>query len=146
MKKEINNKKSKKSVKEVEVDVTNDDLMVSLGIRVPKCESRDKSVWTKTFNERRLLKTVKYSSGTIGHFYSIPQTKIPVRDKLIIYLKNNKKYPKTTYSIECWQHEIAEIIGNYRVFNKHSNLNENVVLKYVWNGRTYSVGTLPFWK
>lgn len=140
-------KKQKKSAKEIEIDVTNDDLMVSIGIRLPKLTSRDQSVWTKTPNEKRILRNVRSSSkGLSGHFNVIPEKNIPVRGKLIIYLKKNTKYPKTTYSIECWQHEIAGIIGNYRALNKQSKLNENVVLKYTWNGQTYAVGTLPFWK
>lgn len=144
MKKEI----KKKTVNQENdwVDVHNDKLMVSLGIRVPSMESRDSSVWTKTKNEKRILKNVKHVISD-GHFHTIPETKIPVRSKLIIYLKKNNKFGKTTYSTECWQHEIPSIINGFKVKDsKFESSNYLVVSKYFWNGKTYKATETPFWK
>ena len=146
MKKEVKKpiKKKVSKFETQEVDVHNDAQMVELGIRVPILIPRDKSVWTKTNNEKRLSKTVRRHSKGDGHFHSIPKKIIPVRDNLIIYLKKNKTYNKSTYSIECFQHEIPEIISKYVECNKSGVCNA-VVLKYSWNRKTYSPNEIPIW-
>ena len=108
MKKENIQSPSKASQRDEDrwVDVHNDTLMVELGIRPAMLSPRDKTVWTKTPNERRLLKSLRRSGKGRIHFHSVPEKSIPVRTKLIIQLVKNDKFPKTTYSTECWQHEI----------------------------------------
>ena len=149
-----NFKNSKKSISRKdtnEIDIHNDKIMIELGLRQPTGHVRDISVWTKTPNEKRILNKVKYSNFD-GYFHSVPRQIIPVRGKLIVYLSNNTVYPKTTYSIECWQHEIPRILSEYTVVdkkksNKDKIVTKNVVLKYSWNDKTYkSIYDLPFWK
>ena len=41
------------------VDVHDDELMVSLGIRYPKAKPRDPSVWNKTDEEKILLRKLR---------------------------------------------------------------------------------------
>lgn len=127
------------------VDVHNDALMVELGIRPAMLSPRDKTVWTKTPNERRLLKSLRRSGKGRIHFHSVPERSIPVRTKLIIQLVKNDKFPKTTYSTECWQHEIKNILLQYYKRNKKTGVNECLVSKYTYNGKTYAPNERPFW-
>lgn len=104
--------------------------------------SRDKSVWTKTQNEKKLLRNARNSTKKEKmHFHSIPIKNIPVLAKLIIYLKKNTKFPKTTYSTNCYMHEIGNILALYC-----TDKCENLVVKYSYNGKTYSPNERPFWK
>lgn len=130
------------------IDIKNDELMVKEGLRQPKLEPRDESVWSKTPNEKRILRSVRDKSKL--HTSVIPTKSIPVRSKLIIYLEKNNVYPKTTISTECWQHEISEIISNYMIVDKKNSKKDktvykNIVLKYSWNGKTYRNNELPIW-
>lgn len=127
------------------VDMHNDALMVELGIRPAILSPRDKTVWTKTPNERRLLKSLRRSGKGRIHFHSVPEKSIPVRTKLIIQLVKNDKFPKTTYSTECWQHEIKNILLQYYKRNKKTGVNECLVSKYTYNGKTYAPNERPFW-
>lgn len=130
------------------IDIKNDELMVKEGLRQPKLEPRDESVWTKTPNEKRILRSVRVKSGL--RTSTVPTKSIPVRDKLIIYLEKNNIYPKTTISTECWQHEISSIISNYMIIDRKNSKKDrivykNIVLKYSWNGKTYKNNELPVW-
>ena len=126
------------------VNVYDDELMVKLGIRPPMVAPRDKSVWTKTQFEQKTLKSLRRNRRHI-HFHTVPEKSIPVRAKLIIYLKKNDKFPKTTYSTMCWQNEINSILLNYYQKNKKSGFNECLILKYSYNGKTYSPEQRPYW-
>jgi hypothetical protein len=130
------------------IDIKNDELMVEEGLRQPKLEPRDESVWTKTPNEKRILRSVRVKSGLRTSI--VPTKSIPVRDKLVIYLEKNNVYPKTTISTECWQHEISNIISNYTIIDRKNSKKDrtvykNIVLKYSWNGKTYRNNELPVW-
>lgn len=115
------------------VDVHNDDAVRAAGIIRPFDQvPRDKSVWTKTPHERRILRNVKHSYSTDMHFHSIPFKFIRVSGKLIVQLKKNKTFPNTTYSFKCWQSDIPNIISKF-IDNKQ----RNVVAKYTWNGKTF---------
>jgi hypothetical protein len=110
-------------------------------------ESRDESVWTKTASEKYAVRRSKrmYKQRD-GHFHGIPKQVIPVSGKLIVYLVKNNRFAKPTYSTECRQHEIPEILAKFIVNNKKSGTSESVVKKYYWNGKTYNSPTdLPFW-
>lgn len=123
------------------VDVYNDVAIRKAGIIRPIMQSpRDSAVWSKTPNERRILQNVKFKSKN-SHFGYVDQPFIKVWSKLIIQLKKNKVFPKTTYSVECWQSDIQNYLSKYK--DKKSN---NLVDKYYWNGKTYKYGDLPFWK
>lgn len=129
------------------VDVHDDAQMVELGIRHPNVAPRDNSVWTKTPNEKRLLKSARNSVRKERiHFHSIPRKSIPVYAKLIIQIKKNRRFPYTTYSTKCWMHEIGDVLSLYRQYNKKTNCFDNLVVKYSYNGKTYSPGERPFWK
>lgn len=127
------------------VDVHNDELMVELGIRHPEETPRDPSVWTKTPNERRLLKSLRRTCKNTIHFYSKPDRVIPVKTKLIIQLKKNTKFPNTTYSTVCNMSDIDRILLMYSQYNKSTKSNESLVQKYTFNGKTYKPGERPFW-
>lgn len=120
------------------IDINDDDLMVKLGLRLPLLEFRGSS--TKTSQERKALRSVKRMFKKKMHFHMVPQKTIPVQAKLIVYLKKNKKFPHTTYSFNCWMHQIGNIIGLF--YNKEINL----VDKYIYNGKTYGPNERPFWR
>lgn len=127
------------------VDVHDSSLMIELGIHYPYAVPRDPSVWTKTNEEREELKSLRCRHKGRIHFYTAPVNKsIPVKAKLIIYLKKNKKFPNTTYSTTCWQNEIGNILGMYCHDNK-AGYSESVVQKYTYNGKEYKPGERPFW-
>ncbi len=140
MKKEI----VKKKIEERWIDVHSDSECAKYGIyRARVMEPRDESVWSKTPHERHILHTLGKLKGD-NHFHTVPKKIIPVRDKLIIYIKPNKKFNKTTYSRKCWQHEIPELLSKYVRYVKDKG-NQSLVLKYSFNGITYDSKEVPFW-
>lgn len=147
MKKENNRSPFKASQREEDrwVNVHDSKLMIELGIHLPDRTPRDKSVWTKTPYEKRILKVERHKHKKRIYFHIPPHKSIPVRAKLIIYLKKNKKFAYTTYSTECWQHEIGEILSKYHSKNNKTGYDECLVVKYVYNGKTYSSNERPFW-
>ena len=69
---------------------------------------------------------------------------MPVYGKLIVTLLKNNTFPKTTYSIKCWQHQIPEMLAKF--WYSKNGYTASLVAKYSWNGRTYrSTKDLPFW-
>lgn len=149
MKKE-NTRSPKKGNSAVEndrwIDVHDDDVMREMGFLRPYNQApRDDSVWTKTPYEKRILKKMRNMlKDKDMHFHSTPRKFIRVRCKLIINLYKNNRFSKTTYSTECWQHEIPEILAQYRITNRKTGYSTSVVRKYSWNGKTYSPNELPF--
>lgn len=133
----------KKSIKKEEdrwINVHSDNECAKYGVyRAKAYEGRDESVWKRSKNERRILKNLPRIKDT-SHFPFVGVKHIPVRGKLIIYLYKNKKFSKTVISIECWQHEISEILCKYVSKN-----NQNLVMKYSFNGRTYDPKERPSW-
>lgn len=105
-------------------------------------EPRDPSAWSKTAEERRQLRRFKHLYKGEFRCSSSPAKHSILRDKLIIYLKKNKKFPKTTYSTTCWSDEIDLILGNF-VETKDAQT-VHLVSKYVFNGKTYKFGEKPF--
>lgn len=150
MKKE-NTKSPNKAIQQEEdrwIDVHNDDVMREMGFFRPFNQApRDESVWTKTPYERRILQSVKHSrdKNEDMHFHSTPEKFIKVPGKLIIQLRKNRVFPKTTYSTECWQSDIQDILSKYVVTNHKLKITKSVIAKYTWNGKTYYPGELPFW-
>lgn len=148
MKQENSKSPSKATQREEDrwIDVHNDDVMREMGLlRSFNQTPRDKSVWTKTSNEKRLLHDLRHSVKRDMHLHSYPIKHIPVRAKLIISFKNNKKCAKATYSTECWQHEISDILSKYLRKNDKTGQVESLVVKYVFNNRTYGPNERPFW-
>lgn len=110
------------------VDVNNDAEMVELGIRVPKWNP---IVFTQ--EDKYLVKKERViHKRDIDGGWSGPIKAIPFYSKLIVYTTG---VDKTTYSHKCGQSDIP------RILNAHSKIHE--VLKYSWNGKTYSKTTLP---
>lgn len=128
------------------IDVHDDDVMREMGFLRPFNQTpRDESVWTKTPYERRILKKVRHScKGEDMHFHLTPKKVIRVRGKLVINLLKNKRFRKTTYSTECWQHEIPEILAKYCVTNRKTGYSTSIVRKYSWNGKAYNPSDVPF--
>lgn len=125
------------------VDVHDSELMIALGIHPPYMNERDPNVWCKSNYERKILKSLRRSSPSL-RCSSIPKKSIPVRAKLIIRLVKNDIYPNTTYSTECWMHEIGDIIQNYFRTTK-VGLKECLIDTYSYNGKTYRPHERPFW-
>lgn len=127
------------------VDVYDDDLMISLGIHPSNAIPRDLTVWTKSKNEKDILRSLRCSFKHKMYCNSTPQKVIPVKAKLIVQLKKNKKFPHTTYSIDCWMHEINNHLLRFYQQNNKTGYNECLILKYVYNGKTYKPEERPFW-
>ena len=122
------------------IDVHNDEVMRKMGFRRPFDQSpRDKSVWTKTPNERRLLKEVKCSyKNEDMHFHMPPTKRCTVRAKLIVQLKKNKVFPNTTYSFICSNTAVNNILGTFK-----GSKSEDLVSKYSYNGIAYTANERP---
>ena len=149
MKKEVT-KSPKKGTPEVEedlwIDVHDDNVMREMGFFRPYDQKpRDPSVWTKTPYERRILKSVRHLFKGDWHCPSIPRKSIPIRAKLIIQLNKNDEFDKTTYSTQCWMHEIGDILSRYIVRNRVTGLADNLVRWYTFNGKKYAPNERPFW-
>lgn len=145
MKKEITKNKVVQKEENRWIDVHDDNVMREMGFMRPFNQTpRDKSVWRKTSNDRRLLKNIKHSvrKGDM-HFHSIPQKRSAVNAKLIIYLNPNKVFPKSTYSQECSNTNIRDILGKFCVVDSKTGYSKSVVAKYSYDGRTYSPNEIP---
>lgn len=125
------------------VDVHDDKLMVELKFRKPLVEQRDMSVWSKTDTEKNLLKKFRRSYKGNKHFNSIPKKISQFKSKLIIQLKRNKVFSNSTYSQECYWHDIPSILNKYYAENKKTKKSENLVIKYVFNNITYKPNERP---
>lgn len=135
----------KRDTRQEWVDVHNDELMHEMIGRPTNVVPRDPSVWTKTPKEKKLLRNIRHSFNKYdNHFHSEPKKSIPVEGKLIIFLKKNNRFDKTTYSIKCFQHDIPEILAQYRVNNFKKKVSYSVISKYTWNGKTYKIGEYPY--
>lgn len=127
------------------INVHDDAVVIAMGLnRCPVLTPRNENLWIKTNAERKALRKAKsYSKGGEGHFHTPPFKCIPVKGKLVINLKKNNYYEKSTFSIECWQHEIPIILSHYTIKRNQDYI--NVVSKYSFNGISYKVNTYPVW-
>lgn len=130
MKKENSSKVSQKEENRW-IDVHNDRVVNEMGLMRPLLrEPRDISVWSKTPNEHRILRNVKYQNVHSNmHFGSVPTKRSTVTAKLIVYLKPNKTFPKSTYSFSCTDTSVNNILSKF----------ESAVSKYSYNGRIYTM-------
>ena len=128
------------------IDVHDDDVMREHGLWRPYNQSpRDPSVCRKTQNERRIFKQVMYSMGKIeGHCPSAHKKAPLVRAKLIVQLKKNKVFPKTTYSFTCFNTAINDILSRFTTTNPKTGYNETLVAKYSYNGTPYEPHERPW--
>ena len=145
------------------VDVHNDAEMVAIGIRVPLAKPVDESVWTKTDTEKKeLAKKRAVLKHYFDHTKGVSTAKkwsIPLRDKLIITIRNHPKFRKikknkkgeivtnykTTFSHVCGQSEIKNVLKMFDVYDKQTKSKVNLVEKYYWNGKEYAPDVLPAW-
>ena len=135
-KKEI--KKKFKKIKREAIDVHDDAAMIKAGIRMPAYNGRDMSVWSKTKEEKKKLKRMR---NNISPKRSFPKkSSVPVIAKLIVYLRKNQTFDKTTYSQVCSMSRIPEILRFF--VGKNGN---NLVTKYVYNKKEYQPDQLPYW-
>lgn len=128
------------------VDVHDDALMVELGIHPRPATPRDPSVWTKSKQEKKILRTLRCSHKGKMHLGTSPRKVIPVRAKLIVQLKKNKRFPHTTYSTICGMHQIGDVLNFFHQWDRQNKVMVNVVAKYTFNGKTYAPNERPFWK
>lgn len=130
-------KKEEKTISKV--NVRNDEEMVRLGIRPATVTPRDPSVWSKSAYEKRILRDAKYSCrGGNGHFYTVPTQRNKIYDKLIIQLKPNKVFNKSTYSMICGDTDVKRIVSGFTIENRKTKQPESLVIKYSFNGKTYT--------
>lgn len=118
------------------VDVRDSALMVTLGIHPRPAIPRDPSIWTKSEREKEVLRKIRHKEK-FGKCRK-PVKVTPIYAKLIIYLKKNKRFPNTTYSIICGLHQIGDILYYF-------NSKGSIVSKYFYNGKTYKPEERPFW-
>lgn len=149
MKKETTKSPKNKAIQDKDsrwINVHDDAVMREMGFsrfdRVP----RDESVWTKTPKERQLLKKMKHTYKDMNpHFHSIPPKRATFRAKLIIQLKPNNIFPKSTYSQECLNTHISDVLEKFEIIDSVTRWPESIVAKYSYNGRTYAPNELPYY-
>lgn len=129
-------------------DLNDDTFMVAENLRQPSVQPRDKGVWTKTDKERKLWRKARRFPAP-NYNWASPMKSINIPGTLIVYVNGNlttgridpkthKPITKTTFSHKCIQSDIAFLLGKYKT-------DKSQVLKYSWNGKTYSPDCLPFW-
>jgi hypothetical protein len=128
------------------VDVHDEALIVELGIHPRPVTPRDPSVWTKSKQEKKILRTLRCAHKGKMHLGISPRKVIPVRAKLIVQLKKNKQFPHTTYSTVCGMHQIGDVLNFFHQWDCQNKIMVNVVAKYTFNGKTYAPNERPFWK
>ena len=128
------------------VDVHDAALMIELGIHPHPATPRDSSVWTKSKQEKKILRTLRCAHKGKMYLGTSPRKVIPVQDKLIVQLKKNKRFPYTTYSTICYMHQIGDILNFFYQQDRQTKTAINVVAKYTYNGKTYKPNERPFWK
>lgn len=149
MKKKTTKKSPKKAIQREEdrwIDVYDNAVMRKMGFLRPLKQSpRDESVWTRTPHERRILNNVKHYGNYLDmHFHSVPRKRATVFATLIIQLKKNKVFPKSTYSIKCFNNRISDILGQFKIVNPKTKQYESAVAKYSYNGMTYAPNETPY--
>ena len=128
------------------VDVHNYALMVELGIHPSPVTPRDPSVWSKSKQEKKILRTLRCAHKGKMHLSTPPRKVIPIRAKLIVQLKKNKRFPYTTYSTICGMHQIGDVLNFFNQWDRKNRMIVSVVAKYTFNGKTYMPNERPFWK
>lgn len=137
-------KKNLKGKKEIKpVNLKNEKELMSLGLRSKSVSPRDPNIWTKSKQEKKAIKKAKHSYKNAHpfedwHIGNCPDPYYPYQCKLIIYLKKNKVFDKTTYSIICNPNDIQNYLNTY--VDKKGN---SCVKKYKYNGKEYSVEEKP---
>lgn len=135
-------KSTKKPIKREEnrwIDVHNDAVMREMGFLRPYLQApRDKSVWTKTKAEKMALAKVKHKCKGDMHFHSIPSQSAKFTARLIVNLRKNKHFPKSTYSFECSNNNVSNILENFIVTDSKGYA-KSLIVKYYYNGQTYNM-------
>ncbi len=135
------------------VDVHNHALMVALGMRQPLYEGRDPKVWTKTKEEKKLLKQLKARCTTIlpngwpgeptrSRFFSKLIVRIRPSNKFKFKDKHGNEQKKTYFSHKnVCESDIPDILAKYYVWKDKAR--QTLVISYEWNGKTYAANELP---
>ena len=149
MKKETTTSPKNKAIQDKDgrwIDVHDDAVMREMGFSRFERIPRDESVWTKTPRERQLLKKIRNTYKDLDpHFHSVPPKRGTVRAKLIIQLKSNNVFSKSTYSFECLNTHISNVLEKFKVIDPVTRWLESVVVKYSYNGKTYAPNELPYY-
>lgn len=98
--------------------------------------------FSKTKKEKKALKKAKERTQKIdnGHIYMSIKPYSPVRAKVIVYLRKNKTFPYTVYSALRYQDQIDDFLNKFC----NSKTGKSLVVKYSFNGKTYSPNERPF--
>ncbi len=148
MKKETTKSPKNKAIQDKDdrwIDVHDDAVMREMGFSRFERVPRDESVWSKTPRERQLLKKIRHAyKGMDLHFHSVPPKRATVCAKLIVQLKPNDVFPKSTYSQECLNTHISDVLGKFKIVDPVTGWSESVVAKYSYNGRTYAPNEVPY--
>lgn len=135
------------------VDVHNHALMVYLGMRQPLYEGRDPKVWTKTKEEKKLLKQLKARCTTIlpkgwpgeaprSRFFSKLIVRVRPSNKFKFKDKHGNEQKKTYFAHKnVCESDIPNILAKYYVWKDKAR--QTLVISYEWNGKTYAANELP---
>lgn len=127
-----------KQKKDERINVHDDEQVRKAGLFRPfDVIPRDPSVWTKTDKERKALRKMKHIKLYNGHFIVDPIKHPVVTAKLIVQLKKNNKFNKTTYSFICTDTSVANILRKFITTSK-SGKSINWIAKYSYNGISYA--------
>ena len=130
------------------IDVHDDDVCREMGIIRPfDVTPRDPSVWSKTPNERRILRNmIMMCGGKIKgwHCPAFPQKESTVKAKIVVQLKKNKIFDQTTYSKVVGNREIDNVLSQFVVWNPRTQKNESMVKSYTFNGTQYNANERPW--
>ena len=135
----------KKKTEEEWIDIHDDALMVSLGLRQPKLIPRDPSVWTKSKKEKEFIKKMKHSiSQQFVNTWGGKKDIVNFKGKLNVTIKKNdsftmydstlkRRIPKTTFSFNCYEYYIPFILQRFKI-----SKTEDLVIKVTFNGKPYT--------
>lgn len=125
------------------VNCHNEEEMIALGYRNP-LTPRDKTVWTKTASEKKLLKQTKrkFKGYEFSSSWGFHKPSIPCTAKLIIELdkcpellnKEGFSYSHLTVSYMCGQSRIPDYLNKFA----------GKVKRYKYNDKYYKPDELPF--
>ena len=94
------------------INLANDEECVREGVRLPKLQARDISLWTKTPKEKKLLKTFRRTIKASFVGWSAPKSESKFCGTLIVHVKD---FPKTTYTYKmCPDNTIQEKLDKFR--------------------------------
>lgn len=97
---------------------------------------RDPQVWTKTEEEKKLLKIYRKAFKNVFGNWAPKKKKRTFPGKLIVQVKG---MPKSTYSHKCNNIDVPEIINDYK------NIKNVTIIKCFWNDQEIDPQNIQIW-